>query len=45
MGFNRLNISTRIFVGFGTLIVLSLFLAGFGVYELWGVGIDSGKMT
>jgi hypothetical protein len=45
MGFNRLNISTRIFVGFGALIVLSLFLAGFGVYELWGVGIDSGKMT
>ena len=45
MGFNRFKISTRIFAGFGALIVLSLFLAGFGIYQLSDVGHETRAMN
>jgi len=45
MGFDRFNISTRIAIGFGTLIVLSLALAAFGVYQLSNVGDEANKMS
>jgi methyl-accepting chemotaxis protein len=45
MGFNRFNVSTRIAIGFGTLIVLSLSLAIFSVYQLSNVGDEANKMS
>jgi hypothetical protein len=44
MSFNRFKVRTRIFIGFGALIALSLILAGFGVYQLSRVGSESSKM-
>ena len=44
MGFNRFNIGTRIWIGFAALILLSLSLAGFGVYQLSSVGRETGAM-
>ena len=45
MGFDRFNVSTRISIGFGALIILSLALAGLGVYQLSDVGGEAGKMN
>jgi methyl-accepting chemotaxis protein len=45
MGFNRFKIGTRIWIGFGALIILSVSLAGFGVYKLSDVGTETGTMT
>ena len=44
MGLNRLKIGTRIFIGFGTLIAISLIIAGFGVYRLADVGEAAASM-
>jgi methyl-accepting chemotaxis protein len=44
MGFNRLRVRTRIYLGFGAPIVLGLCLAVFGVYELGEVRTEVGKM-
>jgi methyl-accepting chemotaxis protein len=44
MSFNRFKVRTRIFIGFGALIALSLILAGFGAYQLSRVGSESSKM-
>src|SRR6266567_2199919 len=44
MGFRRLKVRSRIFIGFGALIVLSLAVAGFGVFQLSGVGGEATKM-
>ena len=38
MDFIRLKVRTRIYLGFTALIVLSLGIAGFGVYQLSGIG-------
>jgi methyl-accepting chemotaxis protein len=45
VGFGRLKVRTRIFIGFGALIMLSLALAGFGIYQLSGVGKDARAMS
>ena len=45
MGFQKFNVSTRISIGFGALIVLSLALAGVGIYQLSGVGDQTQKMN
>ena len=42
---NRLRIRTRIYLGFGLLVVLSLGVAGFGIYQLSGVGSQARLMT
>jgi len=44
MGFNRLRVRTRIYLGFGAPIVLGLCLAVFGVYELGEVHTEVTKM-
>ena len=44
MWFNRLKVRTRIYLGFGVLVALSLGLVGFGVYQLSGIGVQVGKM-
>jgi methyl-accepting chemotaxis protein len=44
VGFNHLKVCTRIFAGFGALIALSLLLAGFGLYQLSGVGSETRTM-
>src|ERR1700693_5485354 len=44
MGFNRLKVRARIFIGFATLIILSLALAGFGVLGLSNVAESVGKI-
>jgi methyl-accepting chemotaxis protein len=44
MGFIRLRVSTRIYLGFGSLIVLGLCLAVFGVYQLGDISTEVGKM-
>ena len=45
MGFDRFNVSTRISIGFGALILLSLALAGFGVLGLSNVADSIGKLV
>ncbi len=45
MRLDRFKISTRIYVGFAALIVVSLFLAAFGVSQLSDVGSDAGRMS
>ena len=42
---NRLKISSRIYVGFGLLIILGLGVAGFGAYQFSDIGKQVGKMT
>lgn len=42
---NRLKISSRIYVGFGLLIILGLGVAGFGAYRFSEIGKQVGKMT
>jgi methyl-accepting chemotaxis protein len=41
---NRFGLRTRIFMGYGLLIVLMLGIAGFGIYGLSAVGQEIGKM-
>jgi methyl-accepting chemotaxis protein len=45
VGFSQLKIRTRIFVGFGALMVLSLCTAGFGIYQLSAAGVEAGAMN
>ena len=45
MRLDRFKISTRIYVGFAALIVVSLFLAAFGVSQLSDVGSDARGMS
>jgi methyl-accepting chemotaxis protein len=45
MGFNRFKVSTRISIGFGALIVLSLVLVGFGIHQLSGVDAEARAMS
>jgi hypothetical protein len=45
MGFNRLMVRTRLYLGFGALVVLSLALGLFGVHQLANVGTEAGKMN
>jgi methyl-accepting chemotaxis protein len=40
----RLKVRTRIYLGFAVLVVLSLGIAAFGVYQLSGVSTNVGKM-
>jgi methyl-accepting chemotaxis protein len=40
----RLKVRTRIYLGFATLVVLSVALAAFGFYQLTGVGRNVGTM-
>jgi methyl-accepting chemotaxis protein len=44
MGFNRLRVRTRIYLGFGTLVILGLCLAAFGIFQLGQVGTEVRKM-
>jgi methyl-accepting chemotaxis protein len=44
MGFIRLKVRTRIYLGFAALVALSLGIAIFGVFQFGGVGTDVGKM-
>ena len=43
MGLDRFNISARISIGFGVLIVLSLALGGFGLLGLSNIAGSIGK--
>ncbi len=45
MGFLRLQVRTRIFVGFGLLVILSAALAGFSLMQLTAVDEQIGKMN
>jgi methyl-accepting chemotaxis protein len=45
MGLGKFKVSTRISIGFGALIVLSLALAGIGVWQLSGVGGKARTMS
>jgi methyl-accepting chemotaxis protein len=45
MGFLRLKVRTRIFVGFGLLVILSAALAGFSLMQLRAVGEQISKMN
>jgi methyl-accepting chemotaxis protein len=45
MGFGAFNVSTRIWIGFGALIAVSLCLAGLGVWQLSGIGGETLKMN
>jgi methyl-accepting chemotaxis protein len=45
MGFLRLKVRTRIFVGFGLLVILSAALAGFSLMQLTAVDEQIGKMN
>jgi methyl-accepting chemotaxis protein len=45
MGFMRLKVRTRIFVGFGFLILLGAALAGFTLVQLGAIGTQMGKMN
>ncbi len=42
---NRLRVRTRIYLGFGLLVALSLGVAGFGIYQISGVGSQARLMT
>jgi methyl-accepting chemotaxis protein len=44
MGFNRLRVRTRIYLGFGVLVVLGLCLAVFGIFQLGEVGTQVRRM-
>ena len=44
MGFSRLKVRTRIFVGFGLLVVLSAALATFALVQISAIGTQLGKM-
>ena len=45
MRLNRLKLQARVFTGFGTLIALGLALAGFGLWQLSGVGSEADTMA
>ncbi len=45
MVIERFNVSTRISIGFGALILISLALAGFGVQQLGEIGAGSARGT
>ena len=40
----RLGLKTRIYCGFGALVLLGVALAGFGVWELSGIGFNVERM-
>ncbi len=42
---NRLRVRARIYLGFGLLVALSLGVAGFGIYQISGVGSQARLMT
>ncbi len=42
---NRLRVRTRIYLGFGLLVSITLGVAGFGIYQMSGVGNQSRLMT
>ncbi len=42
---NRLRVRTRIYLGFGLLVALTLGVAGFGIYQVSGVGNQARLMT
>ncbi len=44
MGFNRLKVRTRIYLGFAALVALGVGIAIFGVMRLSGVDLNVGKM-
>jgi hypothetical protein len=41
MGFNRSKVGTRIYLGFGALVVLSLGIAIVGIQQISGTDVDS----
>jgi methyl-accepting chemotaxis protein len=45
MSFFNFRIRGRLYGGFGALILFSAALAGFGVWQLWGIGDDVASMT
>jgi methyl-accepting chemotaxis protein len=45
VGLDRLRVGLRISIGFGTLIILSLAIAGGGIFQLSGVASETGNMT
>ena len=45
MGLSRLKVRTRIFIGFGLLVVLSAALASFTLVQLGAIGTQVGKMN
>ncbi|HEX3993972.1 MAG TPA: methyl-accepting chemotaxis protein [Acetobacteraceae bacterium] len=45
MGFNRLKVRTRIYLGFAALVALGVGIAIFGVVRLSGVDLNVGKMN
>ena len=45
MGFSRLKVRTRIFAGFGLLVLLGAAMAGFTLVQLGGIGTQLGKMN
>jgi methyl-accepting chemotaxis protein len=44
MSFSQLRISTRIYAGFGLLIVIAMGLAGFGINRLSGISAQIGRL-
>jgi methyl-accepting chemotaxis protein len=45
MRFSHLKVRTRIYTGFAALVVLSLCLAGFGVYQMLNIGSEARTMN
>jgi methyl-accepting chemotaxis protein len=45
MNFKQLSVSTRIYAGFGLLIVIAMGLAGFGIDRLSGIAVQIGRLS